>query len=215
MSRISMVGAALAFAALAFTNTAAVASEQTELLDRAARTIEHEADALLQQHAGGLLGGPRRTGSSRRVDRGIRLDDGMLNFDGAEMDASDALRLLAAHGSTGRPIARQSLARAASALKPPVDWDESLRVAFVALLRTTHSTAALEMLDHLDAWASLLPEWLAIRGRAQHDPYHRFTVVDEQRVHRVARIVDDPRDRVRRLAGRERPDGARCRRSGR
>jgi SH3 domain-containing YSC84-like protein 1 len=41
MSRISMVGAALAFAALAFTNTAAVASEQTELLDRAARTIEH------------------------------------------------------------------------------------------------------------------------------------------------------------------------------
>jgi SH3 domain-containing YSC84-like protein 1 len=41
MSRISIVGAAFAVAALAFTNTAAVASEQTELLDRAARTIEH------------------------------------------------------------------------------------------------------------------------------------------------------------------------------
>jgi lipid-binding SYLF domain-containing protein len=42
MSKISSFGAAFAFAALLFTNSGtAVASEQTELLDRAARTVEH------------------------------------------------------------------------------------------------------------------------------------------------------------------------------
>jgi SH3 domain-containing YSC84-like protein 1 len=41
MNKVSIFGAAFALAALAFTNTAAVASDQTELLDRAARTIEH------------------------------------------------------------------------------------------------------------------------------------------------------------------------------
>ena len=41
MGRFSTLGAAFAFAALLFTNTGAMASEQTELLDRAARTIEH------------------------------------------------------------------------------------------------------------------------------------------------------------------------------
>src|SRR5215213_5280515 len=41
MSRTCIFGAAFAFAALALANTAAVASEQTELLDRAARSVEH------------------------------------------------------------------------------------------------------------------------------------------------------------------------------
>jgi len=42
MGKISTLGAAFAFAALIFTNGgAAVASEQTDLLDRSARTIEH------------------------------------------------------------------------------------------------------------------------------------------------------------------------------
>ena len=42
MTKISTLGAAFAFAALIFTNSgAAVASEQTDLLDRSARTIEH------------------------------------------------------------------------------------------------------------------------------------------------------------------------------
>ena len=41
MRSLSMFGAAFALATLVFANTGAIASEQTELLDRSARTIEH------------------------------------------------------------------------------------------------------------------------------------------------------------------------------
>jgi lipid-binding SYLF domain-containing protein len=41
MKSLTTLGAALAFAALMFTNTGVMASEQTEVLDRASRTIEH------------------------------------------------------------------------------------------------------------------------------------------------------------------------------
>ena len=41
MRSLSTLGAAFAFAALLFTNTGAMASEQTVLLDRASLTIEH------------------------------------------------------------------------------------------------------------------------------------------------------------------------------
>ena len=41
MKGLTTLGAAFAMAALLFTNTGAMASEQTELLDRSSRTIEH------------------------------------------------------------------------------------------------------------------------------------------------------------------------------
>ena len=56
MVKFSTLGAAFAFAALLFTNAgAAVASEQTELLDRSARTIEHMKVAPEFARARGMM----------------------------------------------------------------------------------------------------------------------------------------------------------------
>jgi [protein-PII] uridylyltransferase len=46
----------------------------------------------------------------------------------------------------------------------------------MSLLRAPHAAATLELLDHVGGWNTLLPEWQRVRGLAQHDPYHRYTV---------------------------------------
>ena len=146
----------------------------------AARTVEHLTAVERQELAEQLLGGPRRSGTARRLRHGVLLQDGLLAAEepAPEQRLGAALRVLAAHARTGRPPARGTLAWMARAFeRPPLEaWDAELRGAFLDLLAGAHVVSACELLDHLGGWPVLLPEWAGIRGRAQHDPYHRYTV---------------------------------------
>jgi [protein-PII] uridylyltransferase len=46
----------------------------------------------------------------------------------------------------------------------------------MTVLRGPEAVGACELLDHVGGWAVLLPEWRPVRGRVQHDPWHRYTV---------------------------------------
>jgi [protein-PII] uridylyltransferase len=88
------------------------------------------------------------------------------------------MRLLAARAGTGRQIARPTLAWLEQTFdRTPLEaWSEPLRAAFMTVLRGPEAVGACELLDHVGGWAVLLPEWASVRGRVQHDPWHRYTV---------------------------------------
>ncbi len=155
------------------------ADELMARVHTAARTIEHVGSVHTGDLAERMLGGPRRSGSYRSVAPGIRLADGALDLDPtAGVDAATALTLLTAHATGGHPIARKTLDRMREIFDgtPPEPWPDQVRLAFVGMLRGPRAATALELVDHLGGWDFLMPEWLRIRGRAQHDPYHRYTV---------------------------------------
>ncbi|MDF2739601.1 MAG: glnD, partial [Actinomycetia bacterium] len=89
-----------------------------------------------------------------------------------------AMRLLAARARTGRQIARPTLTWLEKTFdRTPLEaWSEPLRTAFMTVLRGPEAVGACELLDHVGGWAVLLPEWGSVRGRVQHDPWHRYTV---------------------------------------
>ncbi|HET9559028.1 MAG TPA: HD domain-containing protein, partial [Actinomycetota bacterium] len=89
-----------------------------------------------------------------------------------------AMRLLAARAGTGRQIARPTLAWLEQTFdRTPLEaWSEPLRAAFMTVLRGPEAVGACELLDHVGGWAVLVPEWASVRGRVQHDPWHRYTV---------------------------------------
>ena len=146
----------------------------------AARTIEHRSSILSGAISAKVLGGPKRSGTARQVAPSVRLEDGTLHADhGAHMQPlEDAMQLLATASQTGRPIAAGSLEWLEHAFSRAVleRWSPSLRDAFLELIAAEGATEVLELMDHVGAWEVLLPEWQGIRGLAQHDPYHRYTV---------------------------------------
>lgn len=166
-----------------------------ELMERvhsSARRVENRTRRALNDFA---TRGPRRSGSAVEVAPGVRLDDGTLGL-AARPDPTTATALLAAHSTLAKPLS----ARALDSLEGAFDgaaterWPDPLRDAFVRLLGGRGASSALELLDHAGAWPVLLPEWLGVRGRAQHDPYHRYTVdghsfVAVDSVHRA--LADD------------------------
>jgi len=88
------------------------------------------------------------------------------------------MRLLAARARTGRQIARPTLTWLEKTFdRAPLEaWPEPLRAAFMSVLRGPEAVGACELLDHVGGWVMLLPEWASVRGRVQHDPWHRYTV---------------------------------------
>jgi [protein-PII] uridylyltransferase len=187
-----------------------------------ARTVEHLAGVETRALAERLLGGPRRFGSARRLEPdGVRLEDGLLVADPARTSPGEgaglapdaaagggdqaevllAMRLLAARARTVRMVAGSTMTWLQGVFRrPPVEaWTAPLRAAFLAMLAGANSAAACELLDHLGGWTVLLPEWSAVRGRAQHDPWHRYTVDGHAfaTVAEVTRLLDrDPTARA-------------------
>src|SRR5215213_9558414 len=152
----------------------------------AARTVEYLAAVETRTLPERPLGGPRRSGLVRRLDPGgIRLEDGLLVADPTEAGRADpeaevllAMRLLGARARTGRQIARPTLTWLEKTFdRAPLErWPEPLRAAFMTVLRGPEAVGACELLDHVGGWAVMLPEWRSVRGRVQHDPWHRYTV---------------------------------------
>jgi [protein-PII] uridylyltransferase len=144
----------------------------------AARDIEYTLTLAMEDLSSSTLGGPRRSGRSTVITSTVRLEDGMLRFIGDAADVTTSLKLLAAHAATGYRVSLDSLHQMSRAFEraEPLMWTENQRSVFCAILQGPHGPGSLELLDHLRAWDVLLPEWSLIRGRPQHDPYHRYTV---------------------------------------
>lgn len=150
--------------------------EMMEAVHSAARAIEHLTRRELQNISAAALGGPRRSGRREEIGPGIVLDDGYLRA--TPTDIAGVLDLVAAHARSGKPVAAPALEAAEAVVlgaETPL-WDGSLRAAFLSILEGPHAAPALELLDDLGTWRVLLPEWEQVRGRAQHDVYHRYTV---------------------------------------
>ena len=145
-----------------------------------ARVIEHHSGLVLEAMTEKVLGGPRRSGDVVAVRAGISLADNRLVVDPtAEVDGVTlGLQLAAAVAQMGKRVEPRWLRWAESAFaSATVDtWSADMRAAFFEVLAGAHSASALELLDHMGAWKCVMPEWLGVRGRAQHDPYHRYTV---------------------------------------
>jgi len=144
----------------------------------AARTIEFEGAALSEEIAAPVIGGPRRSGSVVHLSSGLRIEDGVLvAAPSTAPTAAAGMSVIEAVASTGRSCSARTvswLQRCFSGEVPP-RWDTETRDAFVSTLSGQNVTEALELMDHVGGWR-LIPEWSRIRGRAQHDPYHRYTV---------------------------------------
>ena len=122
---------------------------------------------------GGTEGSPLSTGAP-----GPAAARGTRPAQDPQADVLLAMRLLAARARTGRQIARPTLTWLEQTFDrtPLESWSEPLRVAFMTVLRGPEAVGACELLDHVGGWVVLLPEWASVRGRVQHDPWHRYTV---------------------------------------
>ncbi|MEP7179489.1 MAG: [protein-PII] uridylyltransferase [Pseudonocardiales bacterium] len=121
--------------------------------------------------------GPERTGLAKDVVA----QDGevVLARDAdARADAGLVLRAARAAAENGLPLSAFTLERlAAEAPQVPVPWPAQIRDDFVSVLGAGSSAVhVLESLDHAGLLVELIPEWDAVRCRAQHNPVHRFTV---------------------------------------
>ena len=173
----------------------------------AARRIEQCARLAADALVDAATGGPRRSGSTRPLGGGVNMVDGALRLEGAPTPHA-ALQLLAAHSSSGRRIDPTALVKLERAFdrEPIGRWEPELLASFGDMLRGNRAPSALELLDHLDAWRALLPEWENVRGRPQHDPYHRYTV-DGHSFVAVRAISDVLRDEpIARRIAEEEPD---------
>jgi [protein-PII] uridylyltransferase len=125
------------------------------------------------------------------------LADGFLDCDDAVIEVPVAMELLRAVAETGHRPTATMLERLPAVFDrpPPARWDGHTLEAFTGILRAPHSTLALELGDNVGAWPTLIPEWRAVRGRVQHDPYHRYTVDAHcfQTVAEISRASSDDR----------------------
>ena len=152
--------------------------DPTEAAHAGAPPAEH-AGAPPAEHAGAppaAIGAP-----SGRVAQGGEDGSALSTAPPAadpEAEVVLAMRLLAARARTGRQIARPTLTWLEKTFdRTPLEaWPEPLRTAFMTVLRGPEAVGACELLDHVGGWAVLLPEWGSVRGRVQHDPWHRYTV---------------------------------------
>jgi [protein-PII] uridylyltransferase len=93
-------------------------------------------------------------------------------------DPALLLRVARAAAEHDLPIAPFALERLAAESAPlPTPWSALARDDFLAVLGTGQpAIPVLESLDHAGLLVRLIPEWDAVRCRAQHNPVHRFTV---------------------------------------
>ena len=148
----------------------------------AARTIAWVSDDTWRRVRSGLQG-PR--GRSARGDR--QLNDGVVERDGEIHAGGDAmagddpllaLRVAVASAEHDLPIDRRTLERLGERSSPlPTPWSDDARALFEQLLLAGRpAIAVVEALDRYDTWRTLVPEWVRVRARPQHNPYHRFTI---------------------------------------
>jgi [protein-PII] uridylyltransferase len=163
---------------------AASGEEVLRRVNRSARVLAHSLDAALVRSQ------PlprRRFGRAPRAPSRVGLARDVVAQDGEVVLARDAkpatdpglvLRAARAAAEAALPLSEFTLGRLATETPaPPEPWPDQLRADFLALLGTGPAAVpVLESLDLAGLLEPLVPEWSAVRFRAQHNPLHRFTV---------------------------------------
>jgi [protein-PII] uridylyltransferase len=158
-------------------------------VNEAARSVAHALDLAWRRIDGTQPRGPRLRlfGASRATPARVGLAKDVVAQDGEVMLARDAdpwadpglvLRVARAAAERDLPIAPFALERLASESAPlPVPWPRAALDDFLATLGTGRpAIEVLESLDQAGLLVGLIPEWDAVRCRAQHNPVHRYTV---------------------------------------
>ena len=88
------------------------------------------------------------------------------------------LRVARAAAAADLPIAPYALTRLATEAAPlPEPWPAAARAELIALLGAgSRAVTVFEALDQHGLLSRLIPEWEAVRFKAQHNPVHLFTV---------------------------------------
>ena len=162
----------------------------------AARTVDHVHRRAWTLIDADVARGARRRGrpTEAEVD-GFELVDGVLRLPPTTELSTAGLpvRLLRALADTGAVLDRGSAARLRGSVAEagsPWDWTDRDRERFVSVLwRGSVALPALAELDDVGLLTALLPEWAALRGRAQRNPYHRFAL-DRHAWHAAAELGD-------------------------
>jgi [protein-PII] uridylyltransferase len=179
-------------------------------VNEAARSVAHALDLAWRRIDAMQARVPRRRlfGSSRPTPERVGLAPDVVAQDDEVMLARDAdpwadpglvLRVARAAADHDLAIAPFALERLASESAPlPTPWPASALADFLAALGAGRpAIAVLESLDQAGLLARLIPEWDAVRCRAQHNPVHRFTV-DRHLLETAARAAEDDSDVERR-----------------
>jgi [protein-PII] uridylyltransferase len=184
----------------------------------AARTVDHvhrRAWALIDADVS--RGRRRLRRPTEVVVDGFELVDGVLRLPerptevapATDLSAPDLpVRLLAALTDTGAVLDRRSAARLRAHVETtsagvedgdlegvdgPTDpwrWDDTTRARFLEVLwRGDVAIPALAELDDVGLVVALVPEWAALRGRPQRNPFHRFSL-DRHAWHAAAALGD-------------------------
>jgi [protein-PII] uridylyltransferase len=161
------------------------------MVNEAGRTVAHAVDVAWRRIAAvNAAGRPTRRrlfGTSTAAPLRLGVSRDVVAQDGEVVLARDAqprsdpglvLRVARAAAEHDLAIAPFALERLAAECPPlTVPWPEHAREDFVSLLGCgTAAVAVLDSLDHAGLLVGLVPEWDAVRCKAQHNPVHRYTV---------------------------------------
>jgi [protein-PII] uridylyltransferase len=174
-------------------------------VNRAARTVAHGLDTAWRRVESQrspsswrrVLGGaaaPERHGLARDVVA----QDGEVVLARDALPAHDAglvLRVARAAAEHRLPISEFTVERLSAEVAPmPEPWPAAVRDDLVSLLATGDAAVpVVEALDLGGLLGRLVPEWAAVRCRAQHNPVHRFTV-DRHLLETAARATEHTRE---------------------
>lgn len=161
------------------------ADQLLRLVNQAARVIAHALDGAWRRAQPQLR--RRRFGRAPVLPERVGLARDVVAHDGEVGLARDAapasdpglvVRAARAAAENSLPLAEFTLGRLAAEAAPvPVPWPAPIREDFLDLLGTgAAAVPVLEALDLAGLLSPLIPEWDAVRSRAQHNPVHRFTV---------------------------------------
>jgi [protein-PII] uridylyltransferase len=158
-------------------------------VNEAARSIAHALDLAWRRIDAAQAHAPRRRlfGGGRPAPERVGLAKDVVAQDGEVVLARDAdpwsdpgllLRVARAAAERDLPIAPFALERLAAESAPlPTPWPRAALEDFLAVLGAGPAALpVLESLDQAGLLSALIPEWDAVRCRAQHNPVHRFTV---------------------------------------
>ena len=173
-------------------------------VNEAARIVGHSLDAAWRRAQPPPVRRRFLGRSAAAVTDRVGLARDVVAQDGEVVLARDAdpaddpnllLRAARAAAEHELPLGAFALSRLAAESGPvPVPWPAPMREDFLALLGTgAAAVPVLESLDLAGLLAPLIPEWEAVRCKAQHNPVHRFTV-DRHLLETAAQAAQHARD---------------------
>lgn len=160
----------------------------------AARTIDHiHRRAWTVLRADALRGRRFRRTSEQRVGP-FGIVDGVLRVEEPAIhdDPTMPIQLLEVLVAEGAVLDRTTAARLARDVEgaEPYVWTTASRDAFLRVLwRGDVALAPLAEFDDVGLLTHLLPEWAALRGRPQRNPFHRFSL-DRHALHAAADLAE-------------------------